>query len=72
MSETADDPAWIAFLLGLETELSKDLPDEPVPLAEVIHLIGDWWTTTRDAIPPAPDDGHLAAAEALRIPRGRR
>ena len=45
---------------------------EPVPLAEAIHTIGDWWTTNRQAIAPAPDAGHIAAATALRTPRGRR
>jgi hypothetical protein len=44
----------------------------PVPLAEAIHLIGDWWATAREATAPEPDAGHLAAAEALRVPRGRR
>lgn len=44
----------------------------PVPLADAIHLIGDWWSSARDGVPPAPDSGHLAAAAALRTPRGRR
>jgi hypothetical protein len=44
----------------------------PVPLAEAIHLLGDWWATDRRSCPPAPDAGHIAAAAALRTPRGRR
>jgi hypothetical protein len=45
---------------------------EPVPLAEAIHGIGQWWATGRDAMAPAPDEGDIAAAAALRAPRGRR
>ena len=45
---------------------------EPVPLADVIHAIGEWWTTDREATAPAPDAGHIAAAAALRAPRRRR
>lgn len=45
---------------------------EPVPLAEAIHGIGEWWSTDRDAAAPAPDAAHIAAAAAHRAPRGRR
>jgi hypothetical protein len=45
---------------------------DPVPLAEAIHTIGEWWALDRDAVAPAPDAGHLAAADALRRARGRR
>ena len=44
----------------------------PVPLAEAIHTIGEWWANDRQNIAPAPDDGHIAAAAALRVPRRRR
>ena len=45
---------------------------QPVPLAEAIHAIGEWWATDREATAPAPDAAHIAAAAALRTPRGRR
>jgi hypothetical protein len=45
---------------------------EPVPLADAIHLIGEWWATGRQACAPAPDAGHITAAADLRRGRGRR
>ena len=45
---------------------------DPVPLAEAIHAIGEWWAVDRDACAPAPDAGHIAAAAALRARRSRR
>jgi hypothetical protein len=43
----------------------------PVPLAEAYGLITAWWATNREAEPPVPGEQHLAAAAALRSPRGR-
>jgi hypothetical protein len=43
----------------------------PVPLAEAVHLIGDWWSGDRASRPPAPDASHIAAAAELRRPRRR-
>jgi ATP-dependent Clp protease ATP-binding subunit ClpA len=39
MSEATDDPARIAFLLGLEAELGKDLPNEPEVVSRVAKAI---------------------------------
>jgi len=42
-----------------------------VPLAEAFELIAAWWAIDRDTRPPTPGPEHLAAAAALRTPRGR-
>jgi hypothetical protein len=45
---------------------------DPVPLADAIHLIGEWWSADRTSRAPTPDAGHIAAADALRAGRARR